>query len=159
MTEASGLNRDFRDMIAALVTEGVDFVVVGAHAMAVHGVPRATGDLDVLVRPSEKNAERVVAALRTFGAPVDAHGVSAADFLARDTVYQIGLPPRRIDLMTSLSGVEFDDAWRSRSIVEIDGAEVGFLGLEVLRRNKEATGRQRDLLDLRLLSELDEEDQ
>ena len=153
MTVGAGFNDDFLDMLRALVESGAEFVVVGAHAMAVHGVPRSTGDLDLVVRPTTENAERVLEALRAFGAPIDAHGVSRADFEAPGSVYQVGLPPRRIDLMTGLSGVDFEDAWESRVAVEIEGMEIPFLGLEALRRNKSATGRDRDLLDLRLLSD------
>ena len=150
-TSVSGFNDDFLDMLRALIEARVEFVVVGAHAMAVHGVPRATGDLDIVVRPSPDNAERVLVALAAFGAPVAAHGVAATDFGSPGTVYQLGLPPRRIDLLTSLSGVPFEQAWSSRVHVEVGGLRVPFLGLDALRRNKEATGRGKDLLDLRLL--------
>jgi hypothetical protein len=150
-TSGSAFNDDFLDMLGALLEAGVEFVVVGAHAMAVHGVPRATGDLDIVVRPSPENAERVLVALATFGAPVAAHGVAAADFGSPGTVYQLGLPPRRIDLLTSLSGVPFEMAWESRVFVEAGGLRVPFLGRDALRRNKQATGRDKDLLDLRLL--------
>jgi hypothetical protein len=96
----AGLNVDFLDLLAALARERVEFLVVGAHALAAHGIPRATGDLDVWVRAERENAKRVVAALETFGAPLRAHGVSAADFELLGTVYQMGLPPRRIDVLT-----------------------------------------------------------
>lgn len=158
MTPESGWNDDFLDMFRALVESGTEFVVVGAHALAVHGVPRSTGDLDVLVRPTPENAERVLAALAAFGAPVQAHGVTRADFEAPDNVYQVGLPPRRIDLMTGLSGVGFEEAWESRVEIDIADMRIPFLGLESLRRNKQATGRNRDLLDLRLLEESQVED-
>lgn len=121
--------------------------------MALHGVPRATGDLDVLVRPSADNAVRVLAALRSFGAPVDSHGVSEADLATPDTVYQIGLPPNRIDLMTSISGLDFDEAWHSRELVEVEGIPIAFLGRDALVKNKRATGRAKDELDLALLGE------
>lgn len=153
MTVASGFNEDFLDMLRALVEEGVEFVVVGAHAMAVHGVPRATGDMDVLVRPTPDNAERVLAALRQFGAPLEDHGISREDFVDAGNVYQIGLPPRRIDLMTSISGIDFDEARASQVGVQVAGLAIPFLGLEALRRNKEATARDKDIVDLRLLGE------
>lgn len=152
MTAATGFNDDFLDILHALVDAGAEFLIVGAHAMALHGVPRATGDLDLLVRPTTANARRVLRALEAFGAPTDEHGVALADFEVPGNVYQVGLPPRRIDLMTGLSGVEFDDAWASRVEIELEGMSVPFLGLEVLRRNKSATGRDKDLLDLRLLN-------
>jgi len=153
MSVAAGFNPDFLDILRALDRAGAQYLVVGAHAMALHGVPRATGDLDLLVRPSPRNAERILAALRAFGAPVDAHGVSRSDFEAAGNVYQIGLPPRRIDLLTSISGVDFDAAWESREQVEIGGVEVAFLGREALIENKRASGRDKDLLDVRLLGE------
>jgi hypothetical protein len=157
MTAASGFNEDFLDILVSLVNSGAEFIVVGAHALAVHGVPRATGDLDIVVRPTAENAGRVFAALREFGAPLEAHGVTSADFETPGRVYQIGEPPRRIDLLTALTGVDFDEAWTSRVLVEVAGMEIPFLGLEELRRNKSATGRDRDLLDLRLLG-IDEEE-
>lgn len=153
MSVESGLDRDFLDILRALVETGVEFLVVGAHAMALHGVPRATGDLDILVRPTPGNARRVIQAVRAFGAPVEAHGVRPSDFEAPDTVYQIGLPPRRVDLMTSITGVEFDEAWNSRQVVEIAGMAVPFLGRAALIRNKRAAGRDKDLVDLRLLTD------
>lgn len=153
MTAESGFNNDFLDMLRALVESDVEFVIVGAHALALHGVPRSTGDLDVLVRPSAENAQRVLAALQAFGAPIRAHGVERTDFEVAGNVYQVGLPPRRIDLMTGLTGIDFDEAWSSRVEIEIDGMKIPFLGLEALRRNKAATGRDKDRLDLRLLTE------
>lgn len=153
MTNGSGFNDDFLDVLRALVESGAEFVIVGAHAMALHGVPRSTGDLDVLVRPTPENANRVLDALGAFGAPIKAHGVTHSDFEIPGNVYQVGLPPRRIDLMTGLSGVDFEEAWTSRVNIEIEGMQIPFLGLEALRRNKQATGRDKDLLDLRLLSD------
>jgi hypothetical protein len=148
---ATGFNEDFLDMLKALADAGAEYLVVGAHAMAVHGVPRATGDLDVVVRASADNAERVLDALRRFGASVDEHGVRLEDLSTEGFVYQIGLPPRRIDLMTSISGVTFADAWASRVEIEIAELRVAFIGREALIRNKRATGRDKDLVDLRTL--------
>lgn len=147
----TGLNDDFLDLLRALADAGASFLVVGAHAMAVHGVPRATGDLDVAVRPDPVNAERVLDALRGFGAPVDAHGVTAEDFSRPGLVYQVGLPPRRIDLLTELTGLSFDEAWASRVEVELGGHRVPFIGRAALARNKRATGRPKDLADAELL--------
>lgn len=153
MTAAAGFDRDFVDILNDFSAANVEFVVVGAHAMALHGVPRATGDLDLFVRPSSENAGRVLSALQAFGAPLAAHGVTQGDFETPDTVYQIGLPPRRIDIMTSISGVDFDEAWESREQVDIDGTQVPFLGRDALIRNKRSSGRDKDLVDLRLLTE------
>lgn len=152
MSAAAGFDRDFLDILRALTQAKAEFVIVGAHAMALHGVPRATGDLDLFVRSTSRNAARVVQGLAAFGAPLEAHGVGQEDFETPDTVYQIGLPPRRIDLMTSISGVDFDEAWRSRKTVEIEGMQVPFLGRDALIRNKKASGRDKDLVDLRLLT-------
>jgi hypothetical protein len=151
MTDQPGLNQDFIDMLSELRASGVEFVVVGAHAMAAHGVPRATGDLDILVRPSPENAQRVVQALLDFGAPITSHGVNVEDFARSGTVYQVGLPPRRIDLLTEISGVTFDEAWADRLEVRVAGHAVPFLGEATLKRNKSASGRDKDLVDLRLL--------
>ena len=151
MAETPALNDDFREMLEALIDARVEFVIVGAHALAVHGVPRATGDIDVLVRPSPENAGRVMAALLAFGAPVAAHGVKRADFERPGNVYQIGLPPRRIDLLTEITGVSFDEAWGDRAIVERDGLSLPFLSRAAQLRNKDATGRDKDTLDAKLL--------
>jgi hypothetical protein len=148
----SGLNDDFIDILRALQDSSVQYLVVGAHSMAVHGVPRATGDLDLWVNPDEFNAKRVMDALRLFGAPIEAHGVTPEDFTVEGTVYQMGLPPRRIDVLTSISGVHFDHAWATRTEVVIDGMTIPFLGLKALAANKRAAGRDKDLVDLRLLN-------
>jgi hypothetical protein len=145
------INEDFVDLLAALRAEKVEYVVVGAHALAAHGVPRATGDLDIFVRPSKANAKRVVRALHRFGAPIAAHGLGEADFVRADTVYQIGLPPRRIDLMTSISGVDFDEAWAERVEAKLGTEPAAIIGREALIKNKRSTGRDKDLLDVKLL--------
>ena len=147
MTSLDALNEDFRDFLRDLAVEGVEFVVVGAYALAFHGIPRATGDIDILVRPSAENAARVLRALVRFGAPVQAAGVTEADFASGGVVYQIGLPPRRIDVLTEISGVDFDAAWESRETATFDEATVFFLGREALIRNKRSTGRTKDLAD------------
>ena len=151
MSELCGLNDDFLDMLRALAEAGAEFVVVGAHAMAVHGVPRATGDLDVLVRPEPENAARVLRALRAFGAPVEQHEITEADLATPGLVYQIGLPPRRIDLLTQVSGISFDEAWADRVVVPVTDLEVSFIGRQALIANKRALGRDKDLADLVVL--------
>lgn len=145
------LNRDFLDMLRVLICEEAEFLIVGAHAMAVHGVPRATGDIDIWVRPSRANAKRVLNALHEFGAPVAAHGINLEDLERPDMVYQLGLPPRRIDLMTGISGVDFDDAVRSRVMVELEGVTIPVIGRKDLVLNKRASGRTKDLVDLEIL--------
>lgn len=151
MSVEAGLNQDFLDVLDAFARAQVEFLVVGAHAMAVHGVPRATGDLDLWVRASAPNSERVAAALGAFGAPLAQHGVSAADFTTPGTVYQMGLPPRRIDVLTAISGVTFEDAWPTRVELEIRGHKIGFLSRTALLTNKRAAARPKDLADVVLL--------
>jgi hypothetical protein len=147
------VNEDFQDLLAALLEAGARFLIVGAHAMAVHGVPRATGDLDVWIAADGGNADRVWAALMRFGAPVAALGLSRDDLMRADQVVQIGLPPRRIDLLTAISGVTFDEAWPERVTYAIDDLAVPFIGRQALVRNKRATGRAKDLADLEALGE------
>jgi hypothetical protein len=146
-----GLNDDFRDFLVALVDTGVEFVVVGAYALAFHGAPRASGDIDVFVKASAANAARLIEALRLFGAPVGAGGVASSDLSAPGIVYQIGLPPRRIDVMTQITGVTFEEAWASRVTAEVEGRAVGFIGRDALLKNKEATGRLKDRADVERL--------
>lgn len=143
------MNPDFVEMLSALSAAGVDYLIVGAHALAAHGLPRATGDLDIWVRPAPDNATRVIAALRAFGAPL--FDLSEADLARLDTVFQIGVVPSRIDILTGISGVAFEDAWPRRVVLAIEGQPLPFLGREDLERNKRATGRPKDLADLAAL--------
>jgi len=148
------LNDDFVDLLQAFLDAEVEFVVVGAHALAAHGIARATGDIDILVRRSTGNAARVLKALVMFGAPVAAHGITTADFTVPDNVYQIGLPPRRIDILTGISGVEFDEADSGKITSHVSGLTLPFLGLDTLIKNKRASARPKDLLDIAALEQL-----
>lgn len=150
MTEP-GWNQDFADLVEALLEEGVRFLVVGAHALAVHGIPRATQDLDIWVEASSNNAGRLVAALDRFGAPLRSHGITRSNFETEGTVYQLGLPPSRIDLLTSISGVDFDSAWHDRVMGRLDRFDVPFIGVASQLANKLAAGRDKDLVDAKLL--------
>ena len=145
------MNQDFRDLLQALLNAGARFLVVGAHAMAVHGVPRATGDLDVWISPDRANSDCVWQALLAFGAPVQELGLSREDLEAPGMVIQVGLPPRRIDLLTEASGLTFDEAWQNRTTHLVGSHEVPFLGRQDLVRNKRAAGRPKDLADLDVL--------
>lgn len=145
------MDANFRDMLNALSAAGVEFLVVGAHALAVHGRPRATGDLDIWVRSTPDNARRVYAALADFGAPLA--GIVPNDFSTTDVVYQIGLPPSRIDVLTSLTGLTFAEAWPRRAEVTLAGVRVALLGREDLITNKRATGRPQDLADVAALEQ------
>lgn len=140
-------------MLAALQASEAIFLVVGAHAMAVHGVPRATGDLDIWIRPDLENAKKAWEALIDFGAPVEALNLSVTDLLKPGTVFQIGLPPRRVDILTEIDGVTFDQAWASRVLERIGNLDVPFLGREALLQNKRASGRAKDLADVELLKD------
>lgn len=145
------MNPDFRDILSAFIAEGVEFLLVGAYALAVHGVPRATGDIDLWVRPTPENAARVRGALAKFGAPVSE--LTVADLAAPDLIFQVGVAPRRIDVITSISGVEFVQAWANRIEVPIQGLTVPVLGREDFIRNKRASGRPKDAADVALLEE------
>jgi hypothetical protein len=140
------MNQDFVDLLRAFIAHDVRFLVVGAYALAVHGRPRATGDLDVWIDPTAENAPRVMRALAEFGAPLNS--LAAADFSQPGVVFQMGLPPRRIDVLTELTGLTFDDAWPGRLRTAFGPLEVDYLGRDAFIRNKRATGRTRDLADI-----------
>jgi hypothetical protein len=147
------VNEDFRDLLQALLQTGARFLVVGAHAMAVHGVPRATGDLDVWICPDPVNADRVWQALVHFGAPVSGLELSRKDLEIPGMVVQIGLPPRRIDILTEVSGLTFEEAWQNRTTHTVGAHAIPFLSRQDLIRNKRASGRPKDLADLDTLEE------
>ena len=147
------MNDDFLDFLRGLLAADVRFLIVGAHALAVHGVPRATGDMDVWIDPTEDNANRVWQALLSFGAPVESLEVTQADLTRADVVIQIGLPPRRIDVLTSVSGLDFSTTWSTRIANEVAGLVLPFPSREALIANKRATGRLKDLADLEALGE------
>jgi hypothetical protein len=140
------LNPDFRDALSALSDEHAEFLLVGAYAVAVHGIPRATADLDVWIRRSEANARRVWRALARFGAPMT--DLREADLWSADNVVQIGVAPRRIELLTSIDGVDFDDAWAHRNEVEVEGLRIPVISRAHLIANKKAVGRPQDLADV-----------
>ena len=142
---------DFRDLLAQLRRADARFLVVGAHALAVHGVPRATVDLDVWIDASPENAARVWAALAAFGAPLDALEICETDLTRPDTVAQFGLPPWRIDILTGISGVTFDEAWPERVEAYFEDVLIPFIGHAAFIRNKRASGRLKDLADIEAL--------
>jgi predicted nucleotidyltransferase len=139
------LNEDYRDILHALSEEKVRFILVGAYALAAHGYPRATMDIDIWVKPSPQNAEAVLRALARFGAPL--HKLSREDLLNDGTIFQIGVAPRRIDIITTASGLRFDPTYRNSILVNIEGIEVRIPSIEDLIHNNCATGRTRDLAD------------
>ncbi|MCB2022044.1 MAG: nucleotidyltransferase [Rhizobacter sp.] len=142
------LNRDFKEFAELLDARGVDYLVVGGYALAAHGHPRYTGDIDFWVRPEPDNLTRLLAALQDFG--FGSLGLGVGDFAA-DTVVQLGQPPRRIDLLTAIDGVSFDACFARREIVDMDGVPLSIIGLEDFKANKRASGRLKDLADLESL--------
>lgn len=143
------MNEDYRDVLIALVRSRARFLVVGAHALAVHGYPRATVDIDIWVEPSPENAQRVWNALAAFGAPLDDLGIQVQDFTRTDVVAQFGLPPNRIDILTGVSGLTFEEAWAARLEAPVEEIQVPVLGLSELLKNKRAAGRDRDRADVK----------
>jgi hypothetical protein len=145
------LDREFSEFIASLQAHDVRFLVVGGYAVALHGHPRYTADLDLWLLVDPQNASRVLAALHDFG--FGSLGLTVDDFLHPHRVVQLGYPPLRIDLLTSLDGVDFPDCYARRVEVDLDGLTVPFLALDDLRRNKRASGRPQDRADLAALED------
>jgi len=151
------LNEDYKDMLLALSSENVRYLLVGAYALAAHGFPRATMDIDIWVMPSPQNADAVILALRRFGAPL--HNLTKEDLQKDNTIFQIGVAPRRIDIITAASGLKFEEAY-SRSIsVDIEGITVHIPSIDDLIRNKKASGRTKDMADVEALELLKNSEQ
>lgn len=146
------LPEDFRDLLIALADSGAEFVLVGGHAVAFHGHPRATKDMDVLIRASSSNAEKVYRALAAFGAPLQNFSVEAKDFATYDGVLQIGLPPRRVDILNRADGVSFDEAIAEGAAFALDGRRIPVIGRAALIKNKRAAGRAQDAADVEILA-------
>ena len=142
------LNRDFKEFAELLNAHGVEYLVVGGYALAAHGHPRYTGDIDFWVRPATDNLDRLLAALHAFG--FGSLGLKLGDFRP-GTVVQLGQPPRRIDLLTAIDGVDFDDCFLRREQVDLAGVRLYIIGLEDFKANKRASGRLKDLADLEQL--------
>lgn len=140
------LNQDFREFIRSLDANDVRYLVIGGYAVAFHGHPRYTKDMDVWVEMTPENAPKIVRALEQFG--FASLGLSAEDFLVPDQIIQLGYPPGRIDLLTTIAGVEFESCFASRVQTMIDETPVNFIDLKNLKKNKQATGRTQDLADL-----------
>jgi len=143
------LNEDYREMLHALSDEKVRFLLVGAYALAAHGYPRATMDIDIWVMPSPQNADAVLKPLRRFGAPL--LNLTKEDLQEEGTVFQIGVAPRRIDIITAASGLQFEEAYTRSLSVTIEGIEVRILSIDDIIRNKRASGRTKDLADAETL--------
>lgn len=145
------LNDDFRDVLVELHDAGARFVVVGGYAVAFHGHPRATKDLDVFVLADPDNAKSVYRALAAFGAPLEAFEVRSEDFATYDGVLQLGVPPRRIDILNRVDGISFAEAVADGQTFEVDGRAIPVIGRDALLKNKRASGREQDLADVQAL--------
>jgi predicted nucleotidyltransferase len=143
------LNKDYKEMLQCLLEENVKFLLVGAYALAVHGYPRATKDIDFFAWATPENASSLLKALIKFGAPLDK--ISESDFSSKGIVFQIGNSPRRIDIITSASGIDFEQAYANKQIVLLEGLEVPVISLQDLIANKRASGRTQDLADVEKL--------
>lgn len=140
------LNQDFKEMLSCLKDKEVEFIIVGAYALAAHGFLRATGDIDIWLKNSFNNARKTMYALESFGAPTS--NISAEDFTSPEMVVQIGIEPCRIDLLTQISGVEFTEAWKNKVTITIDDLDIYVLSKADLLKNKLAAGRDKDLGDI-----------
>jgi predicted nucleotidyltransferase len=140
------LNQDFKEFIQSLNNNQVQYLVIGGYAVAFHGHPRYTKDIDIWIDPNQENAVRIVAALDEFG--FGELGLTELDFLEPGQIIQLGYPPNRIDILTSIKGVEFVACYPSRAIVDLDGVITNFINLENLIQNKRASGRHQDLADI-----------
>lgn len=143
------LSQDFKEFITLLNAHKVEYLVVGGYAVAIHGFPITTGDIDFWVKPNSENSQRMINALIDSGfGSVD---INVNDFLQKDSVIQLGFPPNRIDIMTSVTGLDFDEAWREKKEINFEGEKINFISLHHLRINKKETGRDKDNLDLKNL--------
>lgn len=145
------LTPDFKDILTDLADAGVDFVLVGGYAVGFHGHTRATKDIDILVRPTGENAKNVFKALASFGAPLENLDIAEEDFADYKGVVQIGVPPNRIDILTSISGVSFDEASSDCPRFQLERRTIKVIGINALLKNKRAAGRVQDLLDVKAL--------
>ena len=145
------MNRNFVEMLRALSGARAEFVIIGAHAVAAHGHPRSTRDIDIWINPTAGNVERVWQALAEFGAPLQQ--ISQNDLLTPGTIFQIGVEPIRIDILTAVEPLTFDEAWANRAMIEVDGEPFPFLGRDDLIRSKRAAGRPHDLRDIEALEQ------
>ncbi len=144
------INSDCADLLREFNAVAARYLVVGANAVGYHGRPRATADFDIWVDRTRANAERVYRALGTFGAPL--HDLTVEDLTSDDLMFQMGVAPYRIDIITGIDGVQFDDAWQRRSEDRIEGEPIHVIGRDDLIANKRACGRPKDLADLELLT-------
>jgi hypothetical protein len=146
------LDKDFNEFVELFLEHNVRFLIVGGYALAAHGLPRATGDLDAWVWANPENAQNILRALNAFG--FQNLSLSESDFSKEDSIIQLGYPPFRIDILTSIDGVAFDQAWGNKFVIDLNGMKVPFIGRDDLITNKKAAGRPQDIADVsRLTSE------
>ena len=143
------LNQDYKEILYIFLEEKVDFIVVGAYALAAHGIPRSTGDIDIFIKPDRENSIKVYRSLARFGAPLK--NIEAADFEKQGTIFQIGVIPRRIDIINKISGVTFNSAFIDRKIIKIENLQIPVISVKMLIKNKESTGRDKDKIDATML--------
>jgi hypothetical protein len=144
------LNEDYRDALHTLLNNEVRFLVVGAYALGAYGYPRATGDVDIWVDTSIENSKKIYVSLAEFGAHLA--DISEQTFTEKGIIFQIGIAPRRIDIITCIDGVDFREAYEKKEVIEVDGLKIPFLSKEDLIKNKRSTGREKDRLDAEYLS-------
>ncbi len=143
-------SQDFREFVELLINHNAEYLIVGGYAVGVHGHPRYTGDLDIWLNPTQENAERILSCVNEFG--FASYGLKSDDFTKVGNVVQLGYPPLRIDLLTQIDGVTFNDCYKNKTQVEIDGLLVNFIGYNDLLKNKKESGRLRDLDDINNLT-------
>lgn len=146
------LEKDFEDFVALLNKHQVNYMIVGGYALAFHGKPRHTGDLDIWIDISEDNAEKMTAVIADFG--MKSLGITSDDFLQKGIITQIGHPPLRIDILNEIDGVYFQDAYINKLIIDIDGLIINYIGLDDLIKNKQSSGRSQDLTDVKTLKKI-----
>ncbi|MFH1798590.1 MAG: hypothetical protein ABH844_04540 [Candidatus Omnitrophota bacterium] len=143
------LNEDYKEILQILLNNKVKFLIVGAYAMGAQGYPRATGDFDIWVEPTPKNSKKVYNSLAEFGAPLEQ--INTGTFTKKRIIFQIGVIPRRVDILTFIDGVKFNKAHKDKENIEIEGLTIPFLSRENIIKNKKATGREKDKLDVKYL--------
>ncbi|HJP62564.1 MAG TPA: DUF6036 family nucleotidyltransferase [Mucilaginibacter sp.] len=146
------LEKDFEDFVALLNKHHVDYMIVGGYALAFHGKPRHTGDLDIWIGISDDNAQKMLMVIAEFG--MASLGIEKNDFLSRGIITQIGYPPLRIDILNEIDGVNFKEAYSAKLIIDIDGLMINYIGLDDLIKNKTTSGRHQDLTDVNSLKKL-----
>ena len=144
------LDKDFNEFVELFLEHNVRFLIVGGYALAAHGLPRATGDLDAWVWVNPENAQNIMRALNAFG--FQNLSLTESDFSKEDSIIQLGYPPFRIDILTSIDGVVFDQAWEKKIVIELNGMNVPFIGRDDLITNKKAAGRPQDIADVSRLT-------